>query len=140
MDSWQNPGTYEAEGAPDITDGKWVSATSESPPVTGCDALQFTPEIVAQPTTHEADKPSGLELELKQPQSETMGVPATATVRNASIVFPAGFTLDPSAGDGLAACSEAQVGWTGPTLFDFTPARRNARKHRRSGPSNWKRR
>ena len=122
MDSWQNPGTYEADGAPDVADGKWVAAASESPPVTGCDALQFTPELVAQPTTHEADKPSGLELELKQPQSETMGVPATATVRNASIVFPAGFTLDPSAGDGLAACSETQIGWTGPTLFDFTQA------------------
>jgi hypothetical protein len=29
-------------------------------------------------------------------------------------------TVDPSSADGLGTCSNAQIGWEGPTLFDFT--------------------
>lgn len=123
MDSWQHPARFNGDGTPvSLDEPQWAKAESKSPPVTGCNLLQFTPELGAQPTTHEADKPSGLDFELKQPQSETVGVPATATLRNAVVKFPQGFAVDPSAGDGLAACSEAQIGWTGPTLFDFTAA------------------
>jgi uncharacterized repeat protein (TIGR01451 family) len=119
IDSWQNPGTYNPDGTPDLTDKKWVSATSTSPGMIGCDALRFPAEIRSQPTTHESDKPSGLDLEIKLPQSETMGVPATPTMKKAVVTFPVGFTVDPSAGDGLAACSEAQIGWVGPGHLDF---------------------
>jgi uncharacterized repeat protein (TIGR01451 family) len=122
VDSWQNPGGWTAEGTPDVGDGKWVSATSVAPPVTGCDALQFPAELGAQPTTHEADKPSGMDLEIKVPQSETMGAPGTPTLDKAVVRFPEGFTVDPSAGDGLAACSEAQIGWLGGTDLNFNAA------------------
>jgi hypothetical protein len=123
LDSWQTPGPYNPDGSPDFTNPAWVSgATWTSPSVTGCDGLRFVPEIGSQPTTHEADKPSGLNFEIKQPQPEETGVPAASTLKDARVTFPPGFTIDPSAGDGLAACSEAQIGWTGPTLFDFTPA------------------
>ena len=121
MDSWQNPGSYNADGTPDFADGKWVSATSQSPPVSGCDALQFAPELGAQPTTHESDKPSGLEFELKVPQSESVGIPATPTVKKIVTTLPEGFTVDPSAGNGLAACSEAQIGWLGGSQLNFSP-------------------
>lgn len=121
MDSWQNPGTYNSDGTPDFSDGKWVSATSESPPVTGCDLLEFPAELQAQPTTHEADKPSGLEFELKVPQSETMGVEGTPTLKKIVTTLPEGLTVDPAAGDGLAACSEAQIGWLGGSHLNFSP-------------------
>jgi hypothetical protein len=113
MDSWQNPGTYNADGSPNLSDPAWVTSESVSPPVTGCNALRFTPELSAQPTTHEADKPSGLNFELKVPQPEAAGVPATPTLKSVHVTLPEGFTVDPSAGDGLAACSEAQIGWAG---------------------------
>ncbi len=121
MDSWQNPGTYNPDGTPNFSDGKWVSATSESPPVTGCDLLQFPAELQAQPTTHEADKPSGLEFELKVPQSETMGVEGTPALKKIVTKLPEGLTVDPSAGDGLQACSEAQIGWLGGSHLNFSP-------------------
>jgi hypothetical protein len=122
MDSWQNPGGYEPDGAPDFGDGRWTKSESASPAVSGCNALSFTPEITAQPTTHEADKPSGMDFEIKVPQSEHSGVPATPTMKRATVTLPEGFTVDPSAGDGLAACSEAQIGWEesseGPQKFN----------------------
>jgi hypothetical protein len=121
MDSWQNPGTYNADGTPNFSDGKWVSATSESPPVTGCDLLRFPAELRAQPTTHEADKPSGLEFELKVPQSESIGVVGTPTLKKIVTTLPEGMTVDPSSGDGLAACSEAQIGWLGGSHLNFSP-------------------
>jgi hypothetical protein len=123
MDSWQNPGGYSADGTPDLGDSAWVSATSPSPPVTGCNELQFTPELVAQPTTTVADSPSGLELELRSRQIEDVQVNATPPLHRAAVTLPEGMTVDPSAGDGLRACSEAQIGWVGLSLSGFTAAR-----------------
>jgi Domain of unknown function DUF11 len=120
MDSWQNPGTYNPAGTPE-GQPNWVSAVSESPPVTGCNELPFAPELKAQPTTLQADSPSGLEFELKLPQSETPESHATPVLKDLTVTFPEGMTVDPSAAGGLGTCSEAQIGWVGPTLFDFTP-------------------
>ncbi len=126
MDSWQNPGSYDADGAPDLEgDPRWVKATSESPPVSGCEGLQFAPQLTAQPTTARADSPSGMELAIGLPQSEQALTSATPALRDATVSFPPGFTIDPSAGNGLQACSEAQIGWEasapGPLKFDAAP-------------------
>jgi hypothetical protein len=122
MDSWQNPGRFNADGTPDVGSPGWVEAVSESPPVTGCDELSFTPELAGQPTTFQADTPSGLEFELRLPQTEEAGVHATPALRDVTVTFPEGLTVDPSSGNGLEACSEAAIGWEGPTLFDFNLA------------------
>jgi len=122
MDSWQDPASFNADGTPDLANPNWVKASSSSPPVTGCDELQFTPSLFAQPTTSQADSPSGLEFELKIPQSEDIGVNATPAMRSATVTLPEGVTVDPSAGSGLAACSEAQIGWEGGSVFDFNTA------------------
>jgi hypothetical protein len=122
MDSWQHPGSHNADGTPNLGgDANWVSKTSESPPVTGCEQLSFGPELFAQPSTHAADSPSGLDFELKLAQPETEGVRATPAQRNATVVLPEGITLDPSAANGLAACSVAQIGWGGGSPVDFSP-------------------
>ena len=123
MDSWQNPAKTNADGTPfDLEEPQWASMNSVSPAVTGCNALQFTPEVGAEPTTHQADTPSGMEFEIKQPQPEETGTLAASTLKKAVVTLPEGFTVDPSAGDGLAACSEAQVGWVGPSTMNFNPA------------------
>ena len=123
MDSWENPAKLNPDGTPaNLEESQWASKESVSPPMTGCNALQFTPELGAQPTTHEADKPSGLEFELKQPQPEESGTLAASTLSRAVVTLPEGMTVDPSAGDGLQACSEAQIGWEegapGPVKFN----------------------
>jgi hypothetical protein len=122
VDSWQNPGTY-SEGLPNLGDSKWVGSTSQSPPMTGCDMLSFTPQILSQPTVETADSPTGLEFELKVPQFENPLTNATPSLDNATVTFPEGMTVDPSSGQGLASCSVAQVGWLGgtPENFDASP-------------------
>ncbi len=145
MDSWEHPGMWRTPGHdPEITTGEvspsslpvtsgpgsegWVSKESVSPPVAGCNALSFTPAVGSQPTTHQADSPSGLEFEQRLPQTENAGVPATPALKDTTIVFPPGMTVDPSSADGLGTCSNAQIGWEGPAgagapLFDFTDAK-----------------
>jgi hypothetical protein len=110
LDSWQNPGRVNADGTPDLNDPAWAQGVSESPPVTGCNLLQFNPSLSVQPDTATADTPTGLSVELKVPQNEEPGVLATPPLRNASVTLPAGLTLNPSAATGLGACSEAQIG------------------------------
>jgi hypothetical protein len=123
VDSWQHPAKIGPDGTPaNLEEPAWKKAVSKLPPMIGCDALSFTPELAAQPTTHEADKPSGLNFELRQPQTEKAGVPATATLKRAVVSFPEGFTVDPAAGDGLEVCSEAQIGWIGPSHMNFNAA------------------
>jgi hypothetical protein len=123
MDSWQHPAKFSADGTPvNLDEPQWARAESKWPLMTGCDSLRFNPEFEAQPTTHEADSPSGLNAQIKVPQPEAPEVVATPTMKTATVTFPEGMTVDPSAGGGLEACSNAQIGWEGPTVFDFSPA------------------
>ena len=126
IDSWQHPAQFQPGSGglipTNLEEPQWKKMESVSPPVTGCNTLAFTPQIGSQPTTHQADSPSGLEFEQRLPQTEAVGVPATPALKDTTIVFPEGMTVDPSSADGLGVCTEAQIGWTGPTLFDFTQA------------------
>ncbi len=122
IDSWKHPGRYNPDGTPDFSDPNWAGATSVSPPPSGCNLLQFPPELKAQPTTNQADSPSGLDFELKLPQTENPGTFATPPLKRSVVTLPAGMSVDPSAGDGLAACSEEQIGWTGPAAMNFNAA------------------
>jgi hypothetical protein len=126
IDSWQNPAKLNAEGMPvDLEEPEWAKAQSQAPPVVGCNALQLSAEAQAQPTTHEADAPSGLNYELKVPQPEKVGTLATPTLKKIVTTLPEGLTGDPSSAGGLQACSETQIGWEetapGPMKFNATP-------------------
>ncbi len=110
MDSWQDPGRYSADGSPDFSDPAWVGTAAQSPPVTGCNELRFDPSLSVQPETEVADSPTGLEVELRVPQSEDPGSLATPPLRDAVVRLPAGLTINPSAAGGLGVCTEAQIG------------------------------
>ncbi len=115
LDSWLHPGSWGADGTPNLSDPNWKEAVSESPPVTGCDVLRFSPEAFSvRPDTSVADSATGLSFDLKVPQSETPGTLATPPLRDASVTLPVGMSVNPSAASGLQACSEAQIGWLGP--------------------------
>ena len=109
MDSWQNPGRFNADGTPNLSDQNWVSASSSAPPVTGCDQLGFKPAITAQPDTTVADSPSGLHVDIKVPQDENPDTLGTPPLKDATVTLPPGFTVDPSSAAGLGACSPAQI-------------------------------
>ena len=80
---------------------------------TGCDELPFNPSFSAQPDSALADSPTGLRVNLGFPQDgldDPEGL-ATAHLRDARVTLPEGMTINPSAANGLAACTDAQVGF-----------------------------
>jgi hypothetical protein len=97
-DSYQEPGLFSR-------------LDSSLPALSGCGAISFAPEFSATPTTREAASPSGLNVDLRIPQDETLSGRATGQLRGATVTFPQGMTLAAGAAEGLQACSEAQVGY-----------------------------
>jgi hypothetical protein len=86
-----------------------AEAPVEPGPVTECEGLPFEPSLEARPTTDVAAAPTGLKATVRLPQSTDPTVPSTATMREARVTLPEGMTINPSAADGLAGCSEEQV-------------------------------
>jgi len=88
-----------------------VSASVPFPQITGCGKVSFSPSFALQPTNPEAAAPSGVDAILEVPQDETAGGLGTSTMKSARVTLPEGFAINPAAGDGLEACSAAQVGF-----------------------------
>jgi len=78
--------------------------------ITGCNPIDFLPTLNIAPTSHAAAEPTGLDAELAMTQNETISGLATSHLRYASVELPEGMTIASGAGDGLAACSAAEVG------------------------------
>ncbi len=74
-----------------------------------CNQLPFAPTISVAPDTTEPDSPVGPEFGLHVPADGllTPGQLSTAHVEDASITLPPGMTLNPSAANGLEACTDA---------------------------------
>jgi hypothetical protein len=98
VDSWHAPGVFK-------------EAQTTMPAMTGCDKLDFAPRVVAQPEPAQAASPSGLSVEIVVPQTyDNPGGLAESNLKDTTVTLPAGVAVNPSAADGLAACSEAQFG------------------------------
>jgi hypothetical protein len=107
-DSWLEPSeklTFDADqfGTP-------------MPALDGCGRLPFASEIKVVPDVGTASTPTGLTADVHVPQGGTLnpGGLAPADVKNITVALPDGLQLNPSAADGLAACSQEQVGLSSP--------------------------
>ncbi|MEX2253398.1 MAG: hypothetical protein WD649_04545 [Thermoleophilaceae bacterium] len=89
-----------------------IEAEIEAAPLTDCGALEFEPSLEGKPTTNIADSPSGFEVELTIPQGQDPEGRATAHLKRTEVTLPEGLLLNPSAANGLAACSSAEIGLT----------------------------
>jgi hypothetical protein len=89
---------------------------AESPQaLSGCESLPFSPTMSIAPLQHESNTPTGLKVVLKVPQKttlETEGL-AESDIRTTEVKLPEGVQLSPSAANGLASCSTAQIGFLG---------------------------
>jgi hypothetical protein len=130
VESWAHPGFL----TPPVY--VWSGPLEEPLAFRACEELQFTPAISVTPEHQVASTPTGLSVDVKVPQSTTLEAEARAEadVRDTTVTLPAGVQVNPSAANGLQACSEADIGFIGfedfqegsPTAtfsegFDFTP-------------------
>jgi hypothetical protein len=98
IDSWHAPGIFK-------------ETETSLPGMTGCDRLDFSPRVVAQPEPAQAASPSGLSVEIVVPQTyENSAGLAEANLKDTTVTLPAGVAVNPSAADGLAACGETEFG------------------------------
>lgn len=97
VDAWEMPGEY-------------ASATTTLPAITGCDKLEFHPSIEWRPTSHAADSPTGLHVDIHQPQNTDPKQLDSADLRNAVISPAKGLILNPAGAKGLVGCTPAEIG------------------------------
>jgi len=128
LDSWINPGAKGADGAPELADPAWkeIGFRTHLPPAypfpaedwgpsygpSGCERVPFNPGLAVEPTSHEADSPTGLQIDLTVPQQDATapGAITQSDLRDASITLPPGMTVNPAQAAGRGSCSLAQVG------------------------------
>jgi hypothetical protein len=127
IDSWQEIGRWLPA---DPVDPNYIAA---SPEPTGCEAMRFgdpgsEAALAFQPAQSAADTPAGYRVRLALPYDEDPNSLANPTLRDTAVTLPEGVALNPSAANGLAACTEAQIGYLGngfslpnPIRFDEEP-------------------
>jgi hypothetical protein len=96
-------------------DGETTYAETAWPPTTGCEQLAFNPALTAQPTTTQADTPTGLDVNLRAPQTLSEKVPSASELKGTVVTLPEGFSINPNAADGKVSCSDADANF-GSTL------------------------
>jgi hypothetical protein len=111
-DSWQQANEQEAEG---LTPRLELLTSTIVPALDGCASVPFAPEIDVAPDVSDASAPSGLDVDVHvgQEGSEGPAGGASSSIRDITIALPDGVALNPAGANGLTACSESQVGFTG---------------------------
>ncbi len=97
VDSWDEPGTFFSKG-------------TAMPEVTGCEHLSFTPSLGVSPDVQSGGTPSGLSVDVGIPAPESPEGLAEANLHKAVVTLPQGMVINPSAANGLGACSAEQFG------------------------------
>jgi len=95
--SWQSPALVSGDASTPLG-------------IDSCSELLFGPTIAARPTTTAAESAAGLEFDVDV-EDEGLTSPtsrAQSDIKKIVTTFPEGMTVNPSAGEGLGACSLAQ--------------------------------
>jgi hypothetical protein len=98
-DSWANPGGF----------GSFPSEPMQA--LDGCNRLPFNPSISVAPDGQAGSTPTGLTVGVHVPQDVSLNGSgfSEADVKDTTVALPSGVTLNPSAADGLQACTEEQI-------------------------------
>jgi hypothetical protein len=103
-DSWLRPGSFQS-----------FALNAPMPSLDGCNRLPFSPEIKVSPDGQQASTPTGLTVDVHVPQEGQLNPTglSQSSVKDIRVTLPEGVSLNPAGADGLEACSEAQIGFTG---------------------------
>lgn len=100
--------TFEArsweEGSP------WLSASSETEPLSGCEGLRFEPALAIHLSNPAVDAPTGMQTVMSMPEEGDADEPAQAQIKGVAVEMPSGIALSPGGAAALTACSDAQLG------------------------------
>jgi hypothetical protein len=112
----QNPTTCGVPLAASVDvryyEGTVAHAESPWPATTGCEKLTFDPSLTAVPTSESSDTASGLDVDLKVPQPQSVSAPSASEIREVTLTLPKGFSLVASGANGKTACTDEDL------LFD----------------------
>jgi hypothetical protein len=117
--TWQVPDLFDEVSTP-------------VPAMTGCANLDFEPQFTFQPSATTGSTPVATTAHLHIDQARLLDPNELAPphLKDSTVVLPEGLNLNPSAANGLQACSTAQIGFKGngypmpnPTRFDKSSPR-----------------
>jgi hypothetical protein len=100
VDSWASPGLFATDSF--LTHGSGNAVGFE-----GCNRLSLAPEVSVKPTIDQASTPSGLDFNIDI-ADEGLTAPAGLAqpqLKKTVVTLPEGVTVNPSAGEGLGACT-----------------------------------
>ncbi|MGC2373938.1 MAG: hypothetical protein WA484_08705 [Solirubrobacteraceae bacterium] len=108
-DSWQKSGQW-ATSSFQSEDGEGNAVGLD-----GCNQLAFGPSLKVVPNGSAASTPTGLDVNLNVSRETDLNPTglSQADVKDTTVTLPEGVVLNPSAADGLQACSEEQAGFEG---------------------------
>ncbi len=109
--TWLRADSYEEEN-PNFPNGS-AFVESKIPPGTSpkeCDSIPYEPSLAVDPGTTQTDSPSGAVTTVELPHIVGGSTQETSHTRRAEVTLPAGMGLNPSAANGLEACTDAQFG------------------------------
>ena len=105
-ESWEQPSNTDQASFINMLDPSTPLGT------TGCNRVPFEPSITVQPTTDDAETPTGLEVALTVPPdglNNPLGI-SQSNLKDAKVSLPEGMTINPGYADGVGYCSASQVG------------------------------
>jgi hypothetical protein len=87
----------------------------------GCNQLPFSPSIKVTPDGRAGSTPTGLNVDVHVPQegSKNGAGLSSSNIKAIEVKLPEGVALNPAAADGLQACGEREIGFTG--FGEFNP-------------------
>ena len=108
-----SPLDFRAEIEPwNVPLGSFIEDSFSGGLQSGCNQIQFKPQIAASPTTKSAGSSSGFDVQIELP-NEGLGDGndiAEGQAKKVEVTLPEGMTVNPSQGEGLAGCTPAEYG------------------------------
>ncbi len=88
----------------------WLSESAAAGPLSGCEALSFSPRLGLQLSTPVADSPTGVRIALSMPGEAEGSELASAQMKDVAVALPVGLGVSPGGAAALTPCTDSQLG------------------------------